>query len=130
MDFPDTTQEEIWATIRAANDAWTRGDPNELRKHFHPQMVAITPVDRLRLDGAEVCVAGWKTFAESCRIESWREIDPLIRVFADSAVVSYYYEIIFWIGGQRVEQAGRDLFFLVRQEGVWWIVADQFSGYP
>ena len=81
--FTDPIQQEIWATLRALNDAWTQGNPERLAEYFHPDMIAITPVDRLRRDGAAACIAGWQGFAESTRIHSWREIDPLIRVFGD-----------------------------------------------
>lgn len=128
--FDDPTQREIWATLRALNDAWTLGDPARLAEYFHRDMIAITPVDRLRREGASACIAGWTGFAESTRILNWQEIDPLIRVFGDAAVVSYYYEIRFEVGGQIIEQDGRDLFFFIRENGRWWSVADQFSGYP
>ena len=128
--FTDPIQQEVWATLRALNDAWTQGSPKKLAEYFHPEMIAITPVDRLRREGAAACIAGWQGFADSTRIHSWREIDPMIRVFDNSAVVSYYYEIRFEIGGQIVEQGGRDLFFFVREDGCWWAVADAFSGYP
>ncbi len=86
--FDDPTQQEIWATLRALNDAWTQGDPARLADYFHRDMIALTPVDRLRRHGAASCIAGWQDFAESTRIHSWREIEPLIRVFGDSAVVT------------------------------------------
>ena len=127
--FTDPIQQEIWATLRALNDAWTQGNPERLAEYFHPDMIAITPVDRLRRDGAAACIAGWQGFAESTRIHSWREIDPLIRVFGDSAVVSYYYKIRFEMGGQLIDQGGRDLFFFVRENSRWWAIADAFSSY-
>ncbi len=130
IPITDPVEQEIWSTIRALNDAWTKGDPDELADFFHPQMLAITPTDRLRRDGAEQCIAGWKAFAEATRIHHWQEIDPIIRVYGDAAVVSYYYEISFDMGGRRFEEGGRDLFFLVRENGRWWAVADQFSSYP
>lgn len=128
--FTDPIQQEVWARLRALNDAWTQSNPEKLTDYFHPEMIAITPVDRLRREGAAACIAGWQGFADSTRIHSWREIDPMIRVFDNSAVVSYYYEIRFEIGGQIVEQGGRDLFFFVHEDGCWWAVADAFSGYP
>ena len=128
--FDDPTEKEIWTTLRALNDAWTRGHPERLADYFHREMIAVTPVDHLRRDGAAACIAGWQGFTESSRIIDWREIDPLIRVFGNAAVVSYYYEIRFEVDGRIVEQAGRDLFFLVRENGRWWAVADQFSSYP
>lgn len=128
--FTDPDEREIWSTIRALNDAWTQGNPDDLAQFFHPRMIAVTPVDRLRRDGAAACIAGWKGFAEAARIYRWQEFDPLIRVYSDAAVVAYYYEIDFDMGGRRIEQSGRDLFFLIRENGRWWVVADQFSSYP
>jgi len=130
ISFSDPVQQEIWATLRAVNDAWTQGNPDDLAYYFHPQMLAITPVDRFRRDGAPACIAGWKGFADAARIHRWQEFDPLIRVYGDAAVASYYYEIDFEMGGSRIEQSGRDLFFLVREDGRWQVVADQFSPYP
>lgn len=34
------------------------------------------------------------------------------------------------MNGHRIEQAGRDLFFLIREKGRWQAVADQFSPFP
>lgn len=130
ISFTDPVQHEIWGTVRALNDAWTKGNPDDLANYFHPKMLAITPVDRLRRDGAAACIAGWKGFAEAACIYRWQESDPLIRVYGNAAVVTYYYEIDFEMGGQHVEQGGRDLFFLVREDGRWLVVADQFSPYP
>ena len=128
--FTDPVEQEIWSTIRTLNDAWTNGNPDDLADYFHPRMIAVTPVDRLRREGAEACVAGWKGFAEATRIHRWQEFDPLIQVYGDAAVVAYYYEIDFDMGGRRIDESGRDLFFLVREHGRWWVVADQFSAYP
>ena len=128
--FNDPVQQEIWATVRALNDAWTKGNPDALSDYFHPQMIAITPTDPRRRDGASECIAGWKAFADASTIHRWEEYDPLIRVFGDAAVVTYYYEIDFVMGSQRFDQGGRDLFFFVRENGRWWAIADQFSSYP
>lgn len=128
--FNDPVHQQIWATVRALNDAWTKGNPGTLTDYFHPQTLALTSTDRLRRDGAGECVAGWKAFAEAAHIHRWQEIDPLIRVYGDAAVVAYYYEISFEMGGQRFEQGGRDMFFFVLENGRWWAVADQFSSYP
>ena len=128
--FADPVQREIWATVRALNAAWTKGDANALADYFHPRMLAVTATNRLRRDGAAACIAGWRAFAEAARILSWRESEPLVRVYGDAAVVSYYYAIDFEMGERRQQSGGRDLFFMVRENGCWWAVADQFSAYP
>ena len=128
--FSDPRQQEVWATLRALNDAWTQGRPDELVEYFHPQMVAVTPVDRHRVTGGAACVAGWKGFAEKAHIHYWRELDPVVKVFGDAAVVAYDFEMAFAMGGQEITMGGRDLFFFVREDGRWWAVADQYSPYP
>ncbi|MDD5328764.1 MAG: nuclear transport factor 2 family protein [Sulfuricella sp.] len=128
--FDDPVKQEIWATLRALNDAWTQGRPDDLARHFHRDMIAITATDRHRLDGGAACIAAWKKFAEATRVHRWREIDPVIHVYGDAAVVAYDFDMTFDMGGQDIRLGGRDMFFFVKEEGRWLAVADQFSPYP
>lgn len=130
INFNDPTKQEIWATVRAMNDAWTKGNPNDLSKFFHPDMLAVTATDRNRLEGGAACIAGWKAFSEATRIHRWEEVDPVIHVYGNSAVVAYYFDMSFDMGGQTINLGGRDMFFFVKEDGNWWAVADQFSPYP
>ncbi len=67
-------KQEIWEMIQAMNRAWTvDGKPEELKNYFHKNMVAITPTNQKRLEGAEACVASWKAFADSAKINYWKE---------------------------------------------------------
>ncbi|HZX33683.1 MAG TPA: nuclear transport factor 2 family protein [Rhodocyclaceae bacterium] len=130
IPFEDPVRREIWQTVRALNDAWTKGNPDDLANYFHRDMVAITASDRLRRDGGTACIAGWKGFAQATTIHRWAEIDPVIHVYGDAAVVAYYFDMAFEMNGQTIEMGGRDMFFFVKENGRWWAVADQFSGYP
>jgi hypothetical protein len=128
--FEDPAKQELWATVRAMNDAWTKGHSDDLTRFFHRDMLAITPTDRHRLDGGAACIAGWKGFSNAAQIHRWEEIDPVIRLYGDSAVVAYDFDMACEMGGQTVELGGRDLFFFVKEDGRWWAVGDQFSPYP
>ena len=130
IHFDDPVKREIWATVRALNDAWTKGNPDDLAEFFHPDMIAITATDRFRREGRDACVAGWKEFASATCIQRWQETEPIIHVHGDAAVVAYYFEISFQMAGQALNTTGRDMFFFVRENGKWWAVADQFSPYP
>jgi hypothetical protein len=130
VSFSDPIKQKIWDTVCAMNDAWTTGNPDDLSKFFHRNMVAITPTDRNRLDGGAACVAGWKGFCEAARIHRWEEIDPAIQVYGNSAVVTYYFDMSFDMGGKTINMGGRDMFFFVKEGEKWWAVADQFSSYP
>ncbi|MBF0170450.1 MAG: nuclear transport factor 2 family protein [Nitrospinae bacterium] len=128
--FDDPVRQEVWETIRALNDAWTRGNPDDLSLYFHPRMVAITATDQERLTGGAACIAGWKGFCDAATIHHWEEREPTIEIFGDAAVVTYYYDMSFTMGGRTIALAGRDMFTLVREGGRWLAVADQFSPFP
>ena len=130
IDFGQPVKQDIWATVRAMNDAWTKGNPDDLAKFFHRDMVAFTATNRNRLDSGAACIAGWKGFSRAARIHRWEEIDPVIHVYGDSAVVTYYFDMSFDMGGKTINMGGRDMFFFVKESDRWWAVADQYSPYP
>ena len=66
----------------------------------------------------------------AARIHRWREIEPLVQLYGDTAVVTYYFDMAFDMGGRTIELGGRDMFVFVKENGRWWAVADQFSPYP
>jgi len=130
ISFSDPIKQEIWDTVRAMNDAWTKGNPDDLSRFFHRDMVAITPAERHRLNGGAACVAGWKGFCNATHIHRWEEVDPVIYVYGDAAVVAYDFDMSFTMGGNAIDSMGRDMFFFVKEGGKWWAVADQFSPCP
>jgi hypothetical protein len=123
----------IWETIQAMNLCWTCGDSSELARlneYFHDSMVAITQTDKLRLEGKQACFDGWTNFSRNANITAWKEIDPKIEIYGDTAVVTYYFQISFEMGGQKLDQAGRDMLVLIKENEKWIVVADQFSPFP
>ena len=130
ISFTDPVQQEVWNTVRALNDTWTKGNPDDLVNYFHSSMIAITATDRHRRDGGEACIAGWKGFANAATIHHWKEIDPVINIYGNSAVVAYYFDMSFSMGGQTISMGGRDMFFFVKESDRWMAVADQYSPYP
>ena len=129
MSHIDPQKSEVWKFIRALNDAWTKEKGERLSEYFHPRMVAITPVDKFRLKSASQCIAGWQGFAQASTIHSWREDDPDIELFGDTAVVTYYYAMDVTMGTNRMNLSGRDMLVVKKEDGRWWLIADQFSGY-
>lgn len=128
--FDDPTKQEVWNSLRALNDAWTTGNPEDLNDYFHQSMVAITATDREILEGREACFGSWNNFAKSAKIHHWKELEPKIRLYGNTAVVTYYFDMSFTMGGQTINLGGRDMFVFVKGDGKWLAVADHFSPYP
>ena len=126
-------KDEVWAFVQEMNRAWTvDGKPGRLVDYFAPEMVAITPTDRLRREGRAACVAGWTEFVQATKILRWIEKNPFILMLAEgrSAVVACDFEIDFKAGDHVVQMSGRDLMTLDKRNGRWWLVADHFSPTP
>ncbi len=120
----------VWETVRAMNRAWTSGRVEDIAEYFHPDMVAVTQTDRERLVGKVACMDSWRRFISTATIHDWKEHDPIVQIFGNAAVVSYYYELACEIRGETAVLAGRDLLFLVKEGARWLVIADQFSEYP
>lgn len=126
-------QEQLWHTIKEMNRKWTvENKPDELKNYFHESMVAIVPTNIKIIEWGVNCVEGWKNFAENAKIHSWKEIEPKVQVYWENkfAIVTYYFEIIFEMSGQKINMKGRDMFSLINENWKWLIVADQFSQNP
>ncbi len=123
-------KQEVWETVQNLNRTWTtKGKIEQLRRFFHDNMVAITPMNNDRLEGKEACFQGWKGFYDTCEITSWIEREPLIQLYGNGsfAGVTYYYYIVFEMNGNLFQESGRDMFSLVKENKNWLAVADQFS---
>lgn len=130
MADEQATKEEVLGFIKAMNETWTKGDGSGLRNYFHPNMVAITATDQDILYGRDACLASWQGFARSAQIHRWEEIEPQVQLYGDTAIVTYYYDMTFDMNGENFTMGGRDMLVLVKENGRWWAVADQFSGFP
>lgn len=126
-------KQQVIEMIRAMNRYWTESwNEPEFRKYIHSGAVAIVPTTPGRLEGQDAYVAGWRRFTETAAIRGWKETDHKVQFYTGrtSAVVTYLFTITFEIGGQVKTMKGRDMFFLVKEEGRWVVVADQFSPEP
>lgn len=121
---------EVWRTVEALNQCWTRGSGAGLRDYFHEEMTAITPADRGPLVGRDACVAAWMEYAKTTRIISWETSRPRIRIYGATAIVTYVYEMVCDRDGTRFSPSGRDMMVLIQDAGRWSVVADQFSPFP
>jgi hypothetical protein len=130
VDFKDKSKEEVWKTVRDLNDAWTKGNPDDLKKYFHEEMVAITPTDIKRREGREACIQDWKEFSKVAKIHKWKESDPKIQIYGQTAIVTYYFELSFEREGRVIDFGGRDMYVFVKEDNRWLAVADHFSPNP
>lgn len=126
----EAERKKIWETIKTLNRAWINKRTDEFKNCFHPQMISIQPEIAERLVGGESCIESWTDFSMKTEVISFEEKDPLIQIYGDTAVVTYYYNLQFEFQGKIKTVLGRDMTTLVKENGKWLIVADHFSPFP
>ena len=65
-------------------------------------------------------------------IHGWKETDHKVQLCTNkkSAVVTFYFSIMFAGGTGKQTMQGRDMVFLVKEGRSWLVAADQFSPEP
>ncbi len=116
-------EKKVWEVIQALNVSWTTAtDVDDLGPYFHEDAVALVGADRRRISGREACAAHWKKCSEN-QIQSWKEIDPKVRIFdGQFATVSYAFDITLDRGDGVRKASSSDSFALVK-DGDRWVIA-------
>ncbi len=117
--MPDA--ESIRAVLSALTAAWRSGRTVDVGVLLHPSVVFVRPGFTERAEGRAACVATYEEFLSAALVLRYEETEPSVDVFGDTAVASFHWEMDWEMGGQRSEEAGHDLYVLVRTEGRWLI---------
>lgn len=112
----------ILSTLQQINTAWCQGRTRELEKYFHRNMVISMPNLGQRLQGAAACVKSYEAFCAQATVESFREADHQVDIFADTAVLTYRFEIAYLMKRRRIQESGREILFFKQEAGRWLVV--------
>ena len=113
------TARDVWRFVQELNRTWVDGDPADLRRFLHPNVVIVHPGFAGRSIGRDACVASYTAFRRAVTVHAFDEREPDVDVFDDVAVVSYTFDIGYELNGQRIREQGRDLFVLRRENKRW-----------
>ena len=108
-----------WDTIEALNHAWRTGRADEIDDLFHPDAVILHPDLEGRTEGRDACVQTYIDFALQATVSRLEVFEPQVDVFADTAVVSYGFEIDYEMHGNATQNSGTELTVLMQHEGRW-----------
>ena len=116
-------KEEVWQVIKSVNRAWQVGEPQkELQKYFHENIVIVPPGFSQRAEGRDVCIKSYVDFLSKAKVKEFKESEPMVDVFADTAVVYYRYDITLQVDDKTSSENGHNVYVLNRNEGQWRIV--------
>ena len=120
--FETKDQQEIWQIIQAINDAWLKGQAEDLIDYFHDDMVIVTPDGKEQGRGKVVCVESYKGFSSMAIIKDFTNRDTAVEVYGNTAIASYTFEMTYEMNNQSFNDIGRDIYVLNRKAGKWLTV--------
>ena len=100
-------REEIRQILKDINEAWTKGNTDDLNKYFHEDMIIAQPGFGIHGDGRNACVDSYKEFAAMASVQGLRESEHIVLVWGDTAVASYRFDIEYELDGQTHQDAVR-----------------------
>ncbi len=124
---------EIMQMLKSFDKLYAReGKDDEFNNFLHEEVFAITPDEAKRVNGRINCINTWKKRYAGKKIYSWNAHDHEIHLYGkgEFAVMSYYFDMVYDVKGKKTNYKGRDMIVLVKENGKWLIVADQFSPSP
>ncbi|MGH2374379.1 MAG: YybH family protein [bacterium] len=112
-------RETIRVLLRKINDAWVKGDPDDLSQYFHEDIVIVAPRFQGIERGREACVRSYKEFTSQARTHEYVESDAAIEQWDDTAVATYRYDITYEMDGTVYRESGWDVFVFRRDNERW-----------
>jgi len=120
--FKSEDQQEVWQVINDINNIWVKGNPEDLENFFHEKMVIVHSDFKERGEGREICINSYKDFASQAKIHEFKESNPAIDVYGNTAIATYTFEIVYEMNKQIFSDTGRDIFVLIREDNRWQAV--------
>lgn len=118
---PQDIEREVLAVVRDFNDAFEANDVERYFEFIEDDIVVLTPRSPYRVEGladdrAEVV---WGQQTQRSRVGYFQELQPLVRVYGDVAVVTYYSRGSY--GPDQVVSYLKETDVLVRRGATWKI---------
>jgi ketosteroid isomerase-like protein len=117
-------EHEVWSAIESFNRAFAANDPERYFTFIDDDIVVLIPSSPYRIEGLKddreefefSLKAGWT------RIGYFQELQPLVQVFGDTAVVTYYSRGAYGLEGDAKVAYLKETDVLVKKNGQWKIV--------
>lgn len=116
------TSHDIRDLVNRINGTWLQGDPNDLKKFFHPDIVVQPPGVSPRVHGRDACIASYQAFTEQAQVRSFEPRDAEIDVFGETIIASYRYRILYEMGGETFDEDAGDLLVFIKDGDNWLVV--------
>lgn len=112
-------QKAVESILKSVIAACKNGNVQELQKYFHSSMVIEGPDFKERKEGLEQCLHHHEECIRNVRIHNYQEFDHQVKVWGDTAVANYRFEVQIETEGQVYTDIGHEIYVFSRSNGKW-----------
>ncbi|TGY89623.1 DUF4440 domain-containing protein [Marinicauda algicola] len=117
-------EREVWHVIERWNDAFARNAPEEYFSYVDPSIVVMTPASPYRVEGIHDDRQEFEFGIRigTTRVSMFQEMLPLVRVFGDTALVTYFHRGYYGADGEGRSLNLKETTVLRRVDGEWKLI--------
>lgn len=121
-------EDDVMEVVRSFNEAFADNDPDRYFAYIHPEIVVLTPSSPYRVEGVDDDREEfeWGLRTERTKVGYFQELQPLVSVHGNVAVVTYYSRGSY--GPEQTVAHLKETDVLARGEEGWRIVHIHVSG--
>jgi hypothetical protein len=105
--------------LKRINRVWIDRKVEDLAPMLDPNIVMVFPGFTGRIQGREQFLDGFRDFCENANVLEFQDQDYESDVVADTAVVTFRYDMLYQRSGERYRAGGRDLWVFRIQDSDW-----------
>ena len=110
---------DIRSLVREINAAWLGGDLQWLRRHFHSEIVMVSPAFTSRVEGVDACVQSFEDFLGTAEVTDFRESEVTGDARGTAGVGTFRFDIAYRMDGREYREAGREIWVFARADAGW-----------
>jgi len=122
IESKSTAIEDIKSVLKNTNLAWSTGNPTNLEKYFHEDIIIVSADLKILGSGKANCIKSYIEFLSKAKIVNFTDSDPIVNLFENSAIVFYEYDISWEMDNKLFEETARELYVFERSAGKWLII--------
>lgn len=120
-------EREIWDIEKKQAAAFNERDLKTVLSFFDKNIVCFSSTQHERLTGRAALRRTFEYYLKQAEAVQYRITKPVVQLYGDTAIVSFYWTVTLKSGSRRRRIEGRGTHVLVNQKGTWKIVHEHFS---
>jgi hypothetical protein len=105
----------LFAAVKQINASWVAGNADDLLSLANPSGVfLIGDYSPFYITGTEQIKQHFVDFYKTSKVNSLHELNPVVRIWGDSAAVAFNFNLDYTIGGRKGQSPGRGVYTFAR----------------